>query len=113
MALKISNSRCHMYLGTLSIAFVSCIIAYLTKWCLPDLAKSAVISLYLIFGIFIPSIAVISVFFPLIEIYTGKTYTKYSHLILALEIVAIMFVIITSILTNPTIIPVNSNYISS
>ena len=102
MARRVSNKRNSIYLSVIILGFVFCLASYFAKYFSYDLNSTARLWMYLVLGVFAPLICWVCIFYPQIEIYTGKTYTTYSHVILGFEITLGVFVIITMFCANPT-----------
>lgn len=95
MARRISNAKNGMYLSVLIVGFLSCITAIIFAYCYHGDSDAAKKAMYFIFGMIIPILACVCVFFPQIEVYSGKTYTAFSHVNLALFIALVILTVTT------------------
>lgn len=102
MARRVSNKRNNVYLSVIILGFIFCISAYFAKYFSFDLEFNTRLTMYIILGIVCPLACWVCIFFPQIEIYSYKTYTTYSHVILGLEVTLGVFVILTMIFSNPS-----------
>lgn len=106
MAKKVSTQKNILYLSILIAGYISLFIILTLAYTLDSsfIKSGGFMAIYIIFSIAIPAICWVCVFFPCIEIYSSKTYTKFSHINLALMITLFILTALIMSFTNPNFV---------